>query len=165
MTTTIITEIAIKHFARKGYEGASLAEISSEVGIKKQSIYSHFSGKDELFITALSTVVERDITFVEHYFVKNNTVPFETRLKGLLDSFRTQFLKDDDIRLLLRMSFFPPEHLEEKVFSLCSHYSEKMYELFMPIFMRAHDEGEISKATETEVAVEGYIALMDCIFL
>lgn len=50
MTSDRIKEVSLRHFARNGYEGASLAHIADDIGIKKQSIYSHFKGKDELFL-------------------------------------------------------------------------------------------------------------------
>lgn len=159
-----ITDIAIRHFARKGYEGASLAEISSEAGIKKQSLYAHFTGKDEMFITALRTVIQRDLYFIEGFFNRNRTVPVDIKLKGLLDAIASQFSKDDDVRLLLRMSFFPPAHLEQQVFSLCSEHTAKTYEFILPVFKWAESEKVIDKKTEINVAVEGYMALMDCVF-
>lgn len=38
MSVNRIKEAAFIHFARNGYEGASLAQIAEEAGIKKQSI-------------------------------------------------------------------------------------------------------------------------------
>jgi AcrR family transcriptional regulator len=38
---------ALKYFTLHGYEGASLSKIAEEVGLKKQSLYSHFKGKDD----------------------------------------------------------------------------------------------------------------------
>lgn len=49
MKSDEIKEAALKYFTIHGYEGASLSIIAEEVGMKKQSIYSHFKGKDDLF--------------------------------------------------------------------------------------------------------------------
>lgn len=50
MTTKdkIIVE-SLKLFSRKGYDGVSMREIATAVGIKGASIYNHFSGKEEIF--------------------------------------------------------------------------------------------------------------------
>lgn len=49
MKSNEIKEAALKFFTIHGYEGASLSLIAEEVGMKKQSIYAHFKGKDDLF--------------------------------------------------------------------------------------------------------------------
>lgn len=48
-----IIDAAIDLFSKKGFEAASMREISEAVGIKKSSIYSHFKGKDEILETIL----------------------------------------------------------------------------------------------------------------
>lgn len=40
---------SLKLFSYKGYDGVSMREIASAVGIKGASIYNHFSGKEEIF--------------------------------------------------------------------------------------------------------------------
>lgn len=44
---------AIEVFWRLGYEGASMAELTSAMGINKPSLYSVFGSKEELFVRAL----------------------------------------------------------------------------------------------------------------
>lgn len=48
-----IIDAAVDLFAKKGFEAASMREISEAVGIKKSSLYSHFKGKDEILETIL----------------------------------------------------------------------------------------------------------------
>jgi AcrR family transcriptional regulator len=43
-----VFEVALDLFAQKGYDAVSMREIAEAVGIKKASLYSHFSSKDEL---------------------------------------------------------------------------------------------------------------------
>lgn len=39
----------MKLFAEKGYEGTSIEEITSEVGVAKGTLYYHFTSKEEIF--------------------------------------------------------------------------------------------------------------------
>jgi len=44
-----IFETAMELFAQKGYDGTSVEEITSIVGIAKGTLYYHFSSKEEIF--------------------------------------------------------------------------------------------------------------------
>lgn len=50
-----ILEIAETQFAQKGYEGAHLERIASEVGVRKTALYYYFDSKEALY----SAVLER----------------------------------------------------------------------------------------------------------
>jgi len=50
--------IATHHFAKHGFERASLNEILAEAGISKGAYYYYFDDKDDLFATTLESAVE-----------------------------------------------------------------------------------------------------------
>ena len=43
-----IFDVSLDLFSKKGYDSVSLREIAEEVGIKKSSIYSHYSSKESI---------------------------------------------------------------------------------------------------------------------
>jgi AcrR family transcriptional regulator len=49
---------ALRVFWRKGYEGASLPELTKAMGINRPSLYAAFGNKEELFRKALDRYVE-----------------------------------------------------------------------------------------------------------
>ena len=49
-----IFEASMKLFAEKGYEGTSIEEITSEVGVAKGTLYYHFTSKEEIFSFLIS---------------------------------------------------------------------------------------------------------------
>ena len=51
LTADAIKKVARRHFALKGYEATSLDAVAKEIGIKKQSLYTHIQSKSELFST------------------------------------------------------------------------------------------------------------------
>ncbi len=53
-----LLDIATRHFAREGFERASLNEILAEAGISKGSYYYYFDDKDDLFATVLDSAVD-----------------------------------------------------------------------------------------------------------
>ena len=53
-----ILEAALNLFSVQGYEATSISQIADAVGIKKASMYSHFSGKQEILDTMLQRGLE-----------------------------------------------------------------------------------------------------------
>lgn len=54
-----IRAAAIRLFVDHGYEGVSVDEIARTANVSKPTIYSHFGGKEELFIFLLEDVCDR----------------------------------------------------------------------------------------------------------
>jgi len=110
-----IKEAALKYFTIHGYEGASLSQIAEEVGMKKQSIYAHFKGKDDLFLQVLRDAKETELSSKLQYFSKVDLKNPEKDLYGFLQLVIDLFQKNEHIKFWLRMSFFPPAHLEKEI--------------------------------------------------
>ncbi|PAL07907.1 TetR/AcrR family transcriptional regulator [Peribacillus simplex] len=115
MKSNEIKEAALKYFTIHGYEGASLSQIAEEVGMKKQSIYAHFKGKDDLFLQVLRDAKETELSSKLQYFSKVDSKNPETDLYGFLQLVIDLFQKNEHIKFWLRMSFFPPAHLEKEI--------------------------------------------------
>ncbi|MBY0378460.1 MAG: TetR/AcrR family transcriptional regulator, partial [Gammaproteobacteria bacterium] len=56
---------ALQVFWKRGYEGASLAELTEVLGINKPSLYAAFGNKEELFRKALSRYALGPVAFVK----------------------------------------------------------------------------------------------------
>ena len=55
---------ALRVFWRRGYEGASMAELTSEMGIAKPSLYAAFGNKEELFKKALDLYEREKLAYM-----------------------------------------------------------------------------------------------------
>lgn len=115
MSADNIKQSALVHFARDGYEGASLKSIADDCGIKKPSIYAHFSSKEHLFLQVLHDVFERQEQKIEAFFANDAAQPLEKQLRGFLESRQSAYELDDETHFFLRMSFFPPSSLYDEV--------------------------------------------------
>ena len=78
MTINKIKKVALTKFIEQGYEGTSLSDVANEVGIKKQSIYSHFKSKEELFITVMNDVIKEESEYLDYFFDKSYVVHLTT---------------------------------------------------------------------------------------
>nr|WP_066300954.1 TetR/AcrR family transcriptional regulator [Bacillus sp. FJAT-29937] len=115
MKSIEIKEAALKYFTIHGYEGASLSQIAEEVGMRKQSIYAHFKGKDDLFLQVLWDAKETELSSKLQYFSKIDSQKPEKDLYGFLKLVIDLFQKNEHLKFWLRMSFFPPAHLAQAI--------------------------------------------------
>jgi AcrR family transcriptional regulator len=53
-----ILEIAYRLFRAQGFDGTSMADITSQVGGSKATLYSHFPSKEELFVECMMAALE-----------------------------------------------------------------------------------------------------------
>nr|WP_280531314.1 TetR/AcrR family transcriptional regulator [Paenibacillus castaneae] len=110
-----IKDVALKFFTIHGYEGASLSQIAEDVGMRKQSLYAHFKGKDDLFLQVLQDAKEAEISSKLKYLSKVDKQNPKADLFGYLQLVIDLFQKSEQLKFWLRMSFFPPLHLAEAI--------------------------------------------------
>lgn len=165
MTSDKIMRVALRHFAQNGYEGASLADIAAEVGIKKPSIYNHFKGKDDLFMAVYQDVAKRELHFVESYLKPDSDLPLEQQLFGFLSGYKERYEMEEDTKFFLRMSFFPPVHLQQQSMNLSLSYIDHMADQAKELFKFAKDDGLIHADVTIEQATGAFMAVLDSIFV
>jgi AcrR family transcriptional regulator len=129
-----IKRAALFHFANNGYDGTSLAIIASEVGIKKQSIYTHFANKDDLFLTIMNEVLIREQEYIQHFFSTNAANDFKQTLYQFLQEYRERYKLHSNTKFLLRMGFLPPAHLLEQVMDSVYSYYDEMERILINFF-------------------------------
>ncbi|MET1412250.1 TetR family transcriptional regulator [Roseibium sp. HPY-6] len=99
-------ETALRLFSERGFYGTSLADVSGELGLTKQSILYHFKTKEALYGAALedvaarfdalvNDVIQQDLsaekklkTFLAHLLEHTREAPYDGRLitRELLDN-------------------------------------------------------------------------------
>lgn len=60
-TRSELLAAAARVFALKGYDGASIADITSEAALSSGSIYAHYGGKAELFVAAVQEHAQAEL--------------------------------------------------------------------------------------------------------
>ncbi len=165
ITAVQIKEISLKNFARNGYEGASMAEIAEEVGIKKQSIYTHFKGKDDLFLALCQDAYEHEIKFVMDYIEQNKDFHLKDFLYGLLLQSIDRYEKNDSTKFWIRTAFYPPVHLNDQVMHLTYKYLDRSEELLLPVIASGKEKGEVAAEVGKQQAASAYLALLDSLYV
>ncbi|MCK1982583.1 MULTISPECIES: TetR/AcrR family transcriptional regulator [Peribacillus] len=164
MKSNEIKDAALKYFTIHGYEGASLSQIAEEVGMKKQSIYAHFKGKDDLFLQVLRDAKETELSSKLQYFSKVDSKNPENDLYGFLQLVIDLFQENEHIKFWLRMSFFPPAHLEKEIGQEVIDIEEKVQAILECKF---HDWIKAKLIVEDEAITPTYafLGVVDSILL
>ncbi|QZY56113.1 TetR/AcrR family transcriptional regulator [Crassaminicella profunda] len=146
MTSKKIKEAAFQLVAQKGYEGTTLAEIAKMVGIKKPSIYAHFSSKEEIFVT----VLQEEVNIFCHYIdriqvdVQSNHIEkiFMELLKKGMDYFYQDPMKKGFWRNIL---FCTCCMLKDQIKTSMIPLKEKIHDTLLLIIKGKVDNGEIQE--------------------
>lgn len=91
-----IIEAAIACFIEHGYTNTSMSDIIKASGLSSGSIYSHFSGKEDILITAIN---ERLNNVKELY----ETLPEGAGPQDILETIHTNQLVNDNFSAMLRI--------------------------------------------------------------
>lgn len=113
MTLSKLQEAALTRFAKQGYTATSLAEIATDVGIKKPSIYAHFRNKDELYLSLLPQVISTELDYAKTHL--SGGADIKKQLYNYLASIKTRYQKSSRVEFWMRALCSPPLHLYESV--------------------------------------------------
>ena len=92
--TTIILNAAIKIFADKGYQYATIAEIAREAGISKGLIHFYFESKLDLILSVILSFLEHVNKINAKKLIDVNS-PVDS-LKAVFETFQELLLKDEE---------------------------------------------------------------------
>lgn len=154
-----ICDAAVVHFASHGYDAASLSEIASLVGIRKASLYSHFAGKDALFLQVLQDALVLEGEFASQTLAGPPTGdgPGGSYVAALAGRFESSA----HLRFLLRAAYLPPPALKEAV----SAAMEALIAVLRAGFLRQLREyasGTLEEAV-AESYGEAYLGIVDAL--
>ncbi|MGG0815805.1 TetR/AcrR family transcriptional regulator [Paenibacillus alvei] len=164
MTANRIIEAALNHFAEHGYEGASLANIAEQVGIKTPSIYAHFKNKDDLFLRAIQRAIQVEMGQLQQFIDSCRTHSVEDTLYGLIRQYEVRYETTSHLKFLLRMMFFPPVAMQERVMELVNGYLDQM-ELVLPEVFQLGIERKDIAALDVGMMTASYMCLVDGILV
>lgn len=109
-----IFNISIDLFSRFGYNGVSIRQIASKVGIKESSIYNHYNSKEAILDSILNYYIERmlaqDIPLDDAS--ANLDVGFDHFYQMGLNAFAMQ-LKDEKMSKITRIILIESYHNEK----------------------------------------------------
>lgn len=150
--------VAVEQFAESGYDAASLNDIAVAVGMRKPSLYAHFSGKVDLFEAVFERAIEAERLYVEGCFAADDGLPGALYAQQLSE----RFLASAHLRFLLRAAFFPPADLRPLVSSGFEGYLARMGEVFGKALERQFPQLDGGRR---ELFVDAYLGVVDSLIV
>lgn len=115
MTKQEILEHALTLFMNRGYEGASMSDLAAATGIKKASLYAHYSGKEEIFSAVFTGVVEEYRETIALITLRRDEESALTRLERMFRAFLRYCHNNPRMYFWDRYFYFPPEFIKERM--------------------------------------------------
>jgi len=106
-TRTKILEVAEREFAARGYDGAHLQLIASQVGVQKTALYYYFASKAALYAAVLVRMLEAFDARVREALERDGGL--EARMERLLDGLNDLLAERPHYsKMLIRLFVDPP---------------------------------------------------------
>jgi len=92
-----IAEAAGQLFLEKGFDGASMDEVAKRAGVSKQTVYSHFSNKEQLFSASIRAVIAEYIPDTVTKRVETHSL--EADLRAVFEAYARLLLSADALAM------------------------------------------------------------------
>ncbi|WP_343363732.1 efflux pump transcriptional regulator FepR [Listeria seeligeri] len=159
-----IKQAALELFATNGFEGTSLADIAGVVGLKKQSIYSHFKDKDDLFLSIMTDAKSTEIDYYRAHLQDSDLSRPDLVLASLLFGVKNLYDTDAAFQFWLRYGFYPPKHLYDIVQAEISDNVSQMEQDFTELFS-SWMEQKLIPEQDVETMKEAYMGILDAVIV
>lgn len=161
MKSNLILQTAVSHFANEGYEGASLSKIAEEVGIKKPSIYAHYKGKDDLFLSAVQYSLHTQKAQLAAYFNSMQDESMESLLFGYFEWLAKESRDNEQMKLILRVAYFPPLKLEKEVGELFNPFFDTMQRHLTRLLRERHRQEKVFFSEDFSNIASAYLTITE----
>lgn len=149
-TKARLLRAAAKVFARRGYAGASIAEITSEAGFTSGAVYAHYAGKAELFVATLKAYAERDLD----QLISRDGSDFLDALTSVGSTFDRREQTEES----LLISAITAAHSDPEVAALLTQQAFEREQLIVSLIREAQAGGVL--ADDVSAAAVSRLALM-----
>ncbi|WP_145961274.1 TetR/AcrR family transcriptional regulator [Salinisphaera sp. LB1] len=162
-TVDRVHDIALSLFARHGYDGMSLSQLASEVGIQKPSLYNHIESKQALFMALVERVEAALFAALDHSLTRHAGADVHTRLFELVCDLSRFILVEAQGVFYKRYLLFPPEPLAAEVRAVTGRGEARINAALHDIYAQGVRDGVWPELSERGF-LDAFYCLMDGLF-
>lgn len=153
-TKVNIKKVALSLFATYGYAGTSMKNISDGVGISKASLYSHYSGKEDILFAVYEDLVEDYIQLHNRLFDEAKNMLVSDQLEHLFKGYILHYYQNREVQAFWeQVTFLTPPEIREKILSNLAEIDQHIHDKMVEIFQQAMDQQLIRKDHPTKMVV------------
>lgn len=153
-----ILEAADSLFADKGYQ-LSMSEIANEVGIKVPSIYSHYTGKDDIIFHIVKQEMKNFYVQITEEYLTRLSKPFDQSLEELYYFILNYYSKENRLRFWRNISLIQNEELKKACVSYLVE-QEKLLSTHLEVMFKEGIESGKWKGKDSKKMVTFYLILI-----
>ena len=162
-----IKSVSLKAFAARGFDGISLENIASQVGIRKSSIYSHFKSKEDLFLSVFEEALRLDAIALKNLVKDFEESEPQKNLYSLFQFYCQQYRADavrSEFQLIKRTMLYPPDNLKEELKEMFLAYENEINKHLALLLAEGIESGQFRRIEINELYVMFYV-FVDGLFI
>lgn len=137
-------------FWEKGYDAASISDLTAAMGINRFSLYDTFGDKHSLYIKALESYEESIVTpILERINAFQSIGEMEEHLMGMIDYQREH---SDAPCCMIQKAAISMAHKDQCTLERVEHTRRRINEAFVEVFSRLIDEGQLREGIRPDQA-------------
>ena len=155
-----ILDKSLELFANQGYFGTSMDDIAKAVGIKKASLYSHYSGKESIFTAVFNNILEDYSMFIIELTACDEKTNYLEKLTSIFSGYVKNCKDNNKMVFWDRYYYYPPTYLKDYI-------QNKTYEiemLFLEKITAIIDQGikssNIRNKSASDIALSFYYMMI-----
>ena len=143
-------DVAETHFARKGYEGAHLESIATEVGVRKTALYYYFDSKAALY-TAVLDRISVEVDRVIGDALRRTDLDYVPRFELILDAFNGLLASNLNYAQILQRIFVDRIPISDA--SVITPALESALGSLMELYQQGKEAGVFRKLSARQVVI------------
>lgn len=160
MTRQLILQSALELFTSKGYEGTSMDDIAKAVGIRKASLYSHFSGKESIFSAIFEDILEDYTMYVNELMAIVKKGDILAQLKGIFTQFILYCHNNLKMYFWDRYFYYPPEFLKDYICTKTLETQDTFLAGICALLEKGIELGEVKAQPVRDLALSYYYLMI-----
>jgi AcrR family transcriptional regulator len=160
MTKQLILDRALALFMDKGYEGASMNDIATAVGIRKSSLYAHFTGKEAIFAAIFEDILAEYVGYIDGLTVPRSGESALAHLERMFTDFILYCHENMKMYFWDRYFYYPPAFLKDDIQRRTQETQDVFLRKIKQCLERGVENGEIRPRPVADTALAYYYLMI-----